>query len=222
MGQVLFTPASKSLPKAAALPQHPPLVQTNSFRISRPNIVGPDTPEDPYPIQLEGTVQHGFGRGSKDLGCPTGVCAPYLFLSSHSLCSLANLPDESITHIASIAKPGVYYGYARVYSSDQPSELPTKDLVVLPMVMSLGWNPFYKNQRMTAVCLVCSRSVRSSNTFIQEIHIMHEFKSDFYGCKLKALVLGYIRPELDYISRGKSIIPTERRPHVNSREQRRS
>ena len=69
MGQALFTPASRSLPEpaSAALPQ------TNSFRVSRPSIVGPDSPEDPYPIQLEGIVQHGFGRGSKDLGCPTGV-----------------------------------------------------------------------------------------------------------------------------------------------------
>lgn len=67
---------------------------------------------------------------------------------------LANLPDESITHMVSIAKPGVYYGYARVYpANDQPSELPPKDLVVFPMVMSLGWNPFYKNERMTAVCI---------------------------------------------------------------------
>ena len=47
---------------------------------------------------------------------------------------------------------------------------------------------------------------------------MHEFNSDFYGCKLKALVLGYIRPELDYISRGKSIIHTERFPKINARE----
>jgi len=31
---------------------------------------------------------------------------------------------------------------------------------------------------------------------------MHEFKSDFYGQELRVLVLGYIRPELDYISRG--------------------
>jgi riboflavin kinase len=31
---------------------------------------------------------------------------------------------------------------------------------------------------------------------------MHEFKSDFYGHELKAIVLGYIRPELDYTSRG--------------------
>ncbi|KAG8218837.1 riboflavin kinase, partial [Butyriboletus roseoflavus] len=189
MGQFLFTPASRSLPKPAALLQPHP-VQTNSFRIGRPNIVGPDTPEDPYPIQLEGTVQHGFGRGSKDLGCPT-----------------ANLPDESITHMASVAKPGVYYGYARVYpANERSSELSTKDLVVLPMVMSLGWNPFYKNQRMTA-----------------EIHIMHTFNADFYGCKLKALVLGYIRPELDYISRGKELlealiddIETDKRVSCNS------
>lgn len=34
---------------------------------------------------------------------------------------------------------------------------------------------------------------------------MHEFRSDFYGYEMKALVLGYIRPELDYTSRGKSL-----------------
>ena len=72
MGQFSFTP--DSLPTPATTHPQPALVQTDSFRISRPDIVGPDTPEDPYPIQLEGTVQHGFGRGSKDLGCPTGVC----------------------------------------------------------------------------------------------------------------------------------------------------
>jgi len=36
----------------------------------------------------------------------------------------------------------------------------------------------------------------------QEIHIMHLFNSDFYGHEMKAIVLGYIRPELDYTSRG--------------------
>jgi len=128
-------------------------------------------------------VQHGFGRGSKDLGCPT-----------------ANLPDESITHMASIAKPGVYYGYARVYPANG-EPLAAKDLVVLPMVMSLGWNPFYKNERMTA-----------------EIHIMHEFESDFYGHKLKTLVLGYIRPEFDYVSREALIddIETDKRVALTS------
>lgn len=31
---------------------------------------------------------------------------------------------------------------------------------------------------------------------------MHDFSSDFYGHEMKAVVLGYIRPELDYVSRG--------------------
>lgn len=31
---------------------------------------------------------------------------------------------------------------------------------------------------------------------------MHEYPSDFYGQPLRAIVLGYIRPELDYVSRG--------------------
>jgi riboflavin kinase len=31
---------------------------------------------------------------------------------------------------------------------------------------------------------------------------MHEFSSDFYGYEMRAIVLGYIRPELDYTSRG--------------------
>lgn len=32
---------------------------------------------------------------------------------------------------------------------------------------------------------------------------MHDFKADFYGEEMKVLVLGYIRPELDYTSRGR-------------------
>lgn len=45
----------------------------SSIRAQRPKIVGPDTPEVPFPIELVGLVQRGFGRGSKDLGCPTGA-----------------------------------------------------------------------------------------------------------------------------------------------------
>lgn len=33
---------------------------------------------------------------------------------------------------------------------------------------------------------------------------MHDFHTDFYGYEMRAIVLGYIRPELDYVSRGKS------------------
>ena len=67
---------------------------------------------------------------------------------------IANLPDESLPPMSSVTKTGVYYGYARIYSPEQEqTPLCEKDGEVLPMVMSLGWNPFYKNERMTAVRL---------------------------------------------------------------------
>ena len=65
----------------------------------------------------------------------------------------ANFPDESIIPLSSSVKTGVYYGYAQVIPpKDVKSEWPAEDLGVLPMAMSLGWNPFYKNERLTAVC----------------------------------------------------------------------
>lgn len=33
---------------------------------------------------------------------------------------------------------------------------------------------------------------------------MHDFQSDFYGHDMQAVILGYIRPELDYTSKGSS------------------
>ncbi len=34
---------------------------------------------------------------------------------------------------------------------------------------------------------------------------MHDFKSDFYGYDMQVVILGYIRPELDYTSKGSCI-----------------
>lgn len=31
---------------------------------------------------------------------------------------------------------------------------------------------------------------------------MHKFDSDFYGLEVRVVVLGYIRPEYNYVSRG--------------------
>lgn len=45
----------------------------NQINPDRPLIVGPEIPENPYPYTLEGTVVKGFGRGSKELGIPTGA-----------------------------------------------------------------------------------------------------------------------------------------------------
>lgn len=42
-------------------------------RDNRPMIVGPESPESPYPMQLAGVVTKGFGRGARFLGIPTGT-----------------------------------------------------------------------------------------------------------------------------------------------------
>ena len=106
--------------------------------------------------------------------------------------------------MSSVTTTGIYFGYAQV-SPRNDAKLCKNDTQVWPMVMSLGWNPYYKNEKLTAV------RVYASDTFClmtaherapQEVHIMHNFESDFYGHFMKVLVLGYIRPELDYTSRG--------------------
>ena len=49
------------------------------------------------------------------------------------------------------------------------------------MVMSIGYNKFYKNT---------ARSV--------EAHVLHDFEADFYGVEMRLLVTGFIREEKDY------------------------
>lgn len=43
----------------------------------RPLLVGPETPTKPFPFALQGTVVKGYGRGSKQLGIPTGNIFPH-------------------------------------------------------------------------------------------------------------------------------------------------
>ena len=58
---------------AAQSERSPAPLHTEEFRAVRPQIIGPQVPEPPFPILLSGPVQKGFGRGGKDLGCPTGL-----------------------------------------------------------------------------------------------------------------------------------------------------
>lgn len=57
--------------------------------------------------------------------------------------------------MTSVVKTGIYYGFARVYEDHVGAEtkgaFSPADLEILPMVMSLGWNPYYKNEKLTAV-----------------------------------------------------------------------
>ncbi|KAM4062964.1 riboflavin kinase domain-containing protein [Hirsutella rhossiliensis] len=137
---------------------------------SRPDIVGSDSgPELPYPLQMEGKVIAGFGRGSKELGIPT-----------------ANLPvDASLTSWIADTPSGVYFGYASLALPADHPDRPADDagFALFPMVMSIGYNPFYKN------------TVRSA-----EVHVLHPFSADFYNAHMRLLILGFIRPEKDYKS----------------------
>ncbi|KAK7943086.1 riboflavin kinase [Apiospora aurea] len=143
----------------------------------RPRIVCSDNgPEAPYPLQMEGEVISGFGRGSKELGIPT-----------------ANLPvDESqMTWIANITS-GVYFGYAALRLPANHPDIPaatsssngdssSTEYHIFPMVMSIGYNPFYKNSKRSA-----------------EVHILHKFAQDFYGAPMRLLLLGFVREEKNY------------------------
>ncbi|KAI9793288.1 MAG: riboflavin kinase [Piccolia ochrophora] len=138
---------------------------------NRPPTAGPPTgPPPPFPLRVSGKVITGFGRGSKELGIPT-----------------ANIPVSGLSVGGSTeVESGVYFGWAGLKKEEgQRGEAvgaagEGKEKVY-KMVMSIGWNPFYKNT---------NRSV--------EVHILHTFPEDFYGAHMKLLILGFVRPEQDY------------------------
>ncbi|ORY62554.1 uncharacterized protein BCR38DRAFT_439056 [Pseudomassariella vexata] len=144
-------------------------------------VVGPDSgPEAPFPLLMEGPVQHGQKRGGDKLGIPT-----------------ANLPvDRSGKEDAA---SGVYFGYASLLlpstHADHPSRSsnsnpnpPEKKWHIYPMVMSIGYNPYFSNKERTA-----------------EANLLHIFDDSFYDVPMRLLILGYIRPELDYAGMDKLI-----------------
>jgi len=110
-------------------------------------------PRDPV-MRLQSQVVHGFGRGSKELGIPT-----------------ANMKtDELLSGLLSCTNCGIYCGWAQVAGGQ-----------IHKMVTSIGWNPFFKNEKKTV-----------------EPYLMHKFDEDFYGENLKVLICGFVRPEKDF------------------------
>uniref|UniRef100_A0A8C0HTG7 riboflavin kinase n=1 Tax=Balaenoptera musculus TaxID=9771 RepID=A0A8C0HTG7_BALMU len=66
-----------------------------------------------------GQVVRGFGRGSKQLGIPT-----------------ANFPEQVVDNLPADLSTAIYYGWASIGSGE-----------VHKMVVSIGWNPYYKNTK---------------------------------------------------------------------------
>ena len=79
------------------------------------------------------------------------------------------------------------------------------------MVVSVGWNPFYQNEKKTMVTIVHIPYDKSSFGVVehclvwilQETYIMHNFQSDFYGSELRVCIVGFIREMDNYSSVGR-------------------
>lgn len=147
----------------------------------------PEVPTYPFPIITNlCDIVFGFGRGSAELGIPT-----------------ANVPLEQLPPQTQDLELGVYFGYAVLKPIDHEETTSSRmdgttviynygkylresngDLKVLPVVLSVGKNPFYHNQYKTV-----------------ELHILHPFQADFYGAQVKFNLLGRIRPEKNYSSK---------------------
>lgn len=94
-----------------------------------------------------------------------GSCAP-----GSRIQNTANLPDEALESMTSVTTTGIYFGYARVHpliaSTGELGDVKDEELETSPMVMSLGWNPFYKNEKLTAVRHFTSSFRHSLKTFM--------------------------------------------------------
>lgn len=128
-------------------------------------------------VCLGGIVSKGFQRGSKLLGIPT-----------------ANIPLEPEDNpqqavIVDKLNAGIYFGWTQIWRNKKPAmteSLEDEDNFegkVYKTVVSIGWNPYFKNKKKTI-----------------EPYVMHEFPNDFYNYYIRVVLCGYLRPELDFSS----------------------
>ena len=68
----------------------------------------------------------------------------------------ANYPEDVVDKLPSAFQPGVYYGWASVDGGD-----------VHKMCMSIGWNPYYKNEKKSMVSIVCAIHSRHYDKRVQ-------------------------------------------------------
>ncbi|KAJ5662664.1 hypothetical protein N7462_011590 [Penicillium macrosclerotiorum] len=155
----------------------------------RDTVAGPDMgPEAPFPVRLSGPVIKGFGRGSKDLGIPT-----------------ANIPADDLSEKHPDLTSGVYYGVVALDPKKYGHEKGSTDAAhklssatLLPAVLSIGYNPFYKNTVRSVEIHIMPPLTQPSPTAVPQPKFNR--LPDFYGTQLNLVILGYIRPEYDYVS----------------------
>jgi len=128
-------------------------------------------------VYVRGSVVKGFGRGSKELGCPTA----------------------NIDNIQQLTIPtGIYCGLVQLVIRDnsevqeeQDNKLAYESILhklpyisqVRGMVCSFGYNPQYGNKDKSL-----------------EVHILENFDFNFYGAELRVLICKKMRDEEKYNS----------------------
>ncbi|KAJ9300104.1 hypothetical protein DTO271G3_2221 [Paecilomyces variotii] len=132
----------------------------------------------------------------------------------------ANIPPDGLSAYPDL-QTGVYYGVVAldpakfIYDKNESTahtvdagstSTSTKEqeqATILPAVLSIGYNPFYKNTvRSVEIHIMSPLSNTTTDTNTNTTTTTNNFYKlpDFYSTKLNLLILGYIRPEYDYVS----------------------
>jgi riboflavin kinase len=134
--------------------------------------------EDLYLAVLR--VPEGYARAGLPLRL-AGAVVPGFGRGSAALgVPTANLDPAPLAAALAPLPVGVYFGFARL--ADAPAGSP--DAGVFKMVMNVGRRPTFEDGGAPALSV--------------ELHVMHEFGADFYGRPLRAVALGFLRPEVKF------------------------
>lgn len=126
---------------------------------------------------VKNTVVRGFGRGSKQLGCPTANVneANNINLPTGIYCGLAQLVIREPSEIQ--GDPGSEDAYEEMLKN-----LPYVSSVH-GMVCSFGYNPQFQNKEKSL-----------------EVHLLNNYPFNFYGAELRVLICKKMREEEKYNS----------------------
>jgi len=135
------------------------------------------TPASKLPIRMVSKVVRGFGRGSRELGIPTAN------LSRESL--------ESSTGDFNSLPCGIYWGFAKIKGSEETIQ----DTLVYNAAISIGYNPYYKNEDKT----VEPHLIAPPNDELRHASSCGEtLLGDFYGQEIRLSLVGFLRDEAPF------------------------
>ena len=139
--------------------------------------VGVESSADHFTARLRVPERFGLPGGpAEGIGLAASIVHGFGRGSREMGVPTANLDVPQVEAALAGRPHGVYFGFARVLGA------PGADGEVHPMVLNLGQRPTFADGDGLSV----------------EAHLLHTFGADFYGREVRALVLGFLRPELRF------------------------